>query len=610
MARFYTGIISRDPSQVERLFGAAPAPSVVRTRLVLGEWHVAIDAAAAADDVAHDAARLLLLDRPATGGSSGPVDRRVRHPAATLLQSTAPTLVAELHDPIAFVRFERSGSLVLFRGIYSGRSIFYALIDGAVVFGSELGLVQERVQLPHIDAEGLAEILRMRWSAGRRSLVDGIHQVLPGELVTIDPSLGVQGDFATRPRFAARPAEWSLADAVAATEVALRAEMRVIAAQVPKAVVPLSAGVDSSLILGLAREEFAEVVAITGDWEGAGNPELETARQTAAALGVPHYGAVMSDADIPELWRTVAARLAPVPRRLSALPLLACFRHPAARGGVVLYGEAADTLFGSRQVGWLAQAARRRARLLALPAWQRRILRSVAALIGRAPGRLVPRLLDHDESQLFVLDSSVEYRLSPGLHFPGYPERPELPEGFEALEQEHLDLTPEQRYQDYLLRVDIPDHLIMVARLADAAGVEAVNLFTTPSVQDVAASLDRDLMVRDGMSKPVLRELAGRYVARTVIEAPKLGFPTPNLRWLRQPLAAEVAAVRDLAAGGSDGWWITPAMAALPVEADADAWWMTLGLSATLRSLNVGPPEVLSRVEAVDWSSRSARVVK
>ena len=88
----------------------------------------------------------------------------------------------------------------------------------------------------------------------------------------------------------------------------------------------------------------------------------------------------------------------------------------------------------------------------------------------------------------------------------------------------------------------------------------------------------------------MLRALAGRYVPRAVIEAPKLGFPTPNVHWLRQPLSLEVAEMRGFAASGAGSWWVSPRLATLPVEADPDAWWMALGLWRTLQALAVGPP--------------------
>src|SRR5690606_39055209 len=126
--------------------------------------------------------------------------------------------------------------------------------------------------------------LLMRWSTGTQSQVDGIRQVLPGQLVQITSSGAVDVAFVRRPLYAQQPVQRSLAEATAATEGALRAELRALAVHHRKAVVTLSAGVDSSLILSLAREEFPEVVAVTADWQGPGNPELEMARTIAAGL--------------------------------------------------------------------------------------------------------------------------------------------------------------------------------------------------------------------------------------------------------------------------------------------------------------------------------------
>jgi len=589
MAYAFAGIVSSNPEQVSQFRQKLLARIERHTEHASksgGRQCLVLFDGDAADVVASDE-RCLFIDRPGSGGGIGTAQDRSTPPASELMSIGSVQLAQLLHDPVSFVSVERDGSVTLFRGLYSGRPLFFAVTDGAVCFGTEIQLLQQFIESAAAHPAAIAEYLLLRWSSGRHSFVAGIRRVMPGQLVRISVSGTVESSFVRMPQFAERATPWTMAEAVAATEAALRAEMRVLAAKHHTAVVTLSAGVDSSLLLAIAKQEFSDVVAVTADWEGHGNRELDAARQIAAGLGVRHIAATMADREVPELWHTVVNRLEAGPRRLSALPLLSCYRRAAQEGSVLIYGEAADTLFGSGQVRWLSLALRRRARLMARPRWQREIIRTGARIVGRTPGKLVPRLLDNTEAQLWAADVAIEYRVRPQEYFPLHPDRPDIPPGFEPLTANHAGLPVENRIQHLHLQISVLDHLMMASRLSEQAGIDLVNVFTMPSVLPIFESLPTSLLHRGTETKPILRDLAARFVDRRVIEAPKIGFPTPNRHWLEGPLSGEVAAVRRLAASGEAGWWVTPQLAELGVAEDVEAWWTALGLASTFSQLGI-----------------------
>jgi asparagine synthase (glutamine-hydrolysing) len=69
-----------------------------------------------------------------------------------------------------------------------------------------------------------------------------------------------------------------------------------------------------------------------------------------------------------------------------------------------------------------------------------------------------------------------------------------------------------------------------------ATSLETRMPFLDHSVVELAWRLPADVLVRDGVSKWVLRQVLARYVPPALTERPKAGFGLPLAAWLRGPL--------------------------------------------------------------------------
>ena len=78
-----------------------------------------------------------------------------------------------------------------------------------------------------------------------------------------------------------------------------------------------------------------------------------------------------------------------------------------------------------------------------------------------------------------------------------------------------------------------------------AVSLEARVPFLDPNLVALAWSLPRNLKIKQGKGKWVLREVLARYVPSALTNRPKSGFAVPVADWLRGPLKEWASALLD-----------------------------------------------------------------
>jgi len=98
------------------------------------------------------------------------------------------------------------------------------------------------------------------------------------------------------------------------------------------------------------------------------------------------------------------------------------------------------------------------------------------------------------------------------------------------------DLIDRMLYTDLMTR--IPDHLMVIAdRMTMAHSLESRAPFLDHRLTEYAAAMPGGLKLHGSKLKYGLREVAGRYLSKELIDRKKQGFGFPIARWMRTDLA-------------------------------------------------------------------------
>lgn len=457
-------------------------------------------------------------------------------------------------------RHERTLHLV--RDRLGEKPMYYGIIDGVLLFGSELKTLQAHpAWRGEIDRHALALFLRHNYVPAPYSIFRHVRKVVPGTIVTFrlgafetPESTTYWSPLSIAERGVDDPFRDNDATMIDRLDLLLRKTIRdEMVADVPLGAF-LSGGVDSSLLVAMMQANSGRTVrTFTIGFEESGYNEAVHAKAVAAHIGTDHT----------ELYVTSSEAMGVIPRLptiydepfadSSQIPTFLVAQLARAHVTVSLSGEGGDELFGGyNRYIW---GKRLWSQLSSLPAPMRagvaRTLRSVSparwdAIATRfapvVPNRfrvVMPGDKIHKTATLMRARTADEMYRSAMTHWPD-------PEGVAGANEPPTALTAQAKpsFADPALRMmyydmvsELPDDiLVKVDRASMAVSLESRAPYLHPDVVEFAWRIPMHQKIRDGQGKWLLRQVLYKYVPRDLIERPKMGFGVPIDRWLRGPL--------------------------------------------------------------------------
>ncbi len=438
-------------------------------------------------------------------------------------------LLQKLRGMFGFAIYNKEdGSVFIARDFFGIKPMHYTLIDGDLVYGSEIKSILEHPKYEKkFNVSALDNYLSFQYVVPPETFFEGIYCLLPGHfLIYKDGDIHVERYFEAK----FEPDE-KLTEEEAVDMIETAFENSVNAHKIADVEVGcfLSSGVDSSYV----STYFADQKTFTVGFDfGEKYNEISWAQRLSEKIGVDHHTKVITS---EEYWESIPRIQYFMDQPLadpSCIALYFVSNLASKYVKVVLSGEGADELFGGYQV--YRSPMNQKVYHKVVPYFLRKLLKKLALKMPDIKGRdYLIRACDPLEEAFignaFMYNYEEKCEL---LKDPSIATRPQdLTRNFYRRARKYDDVTKMQ-YLDINLWM-VGDILLKADRMSMANSLELRVPFLDKEVWKVASKIPAKLRVNRNNTKYALRQAALRHLPQETAEKEKLGFPVPTRVWLR-----------------------------------------------------------------------------
>ncbi len=435
--------------------------------------------------------------------------------------------------------------LTLLRDRYGVKPLYYAFIDGELIFGSEIKAALKHPKVSRqLDYEALSHYFALRNIPSPFTIYKNIRSLPPGY------RLVWQGGTIRIERWYHLSMEPEYCDAdedrlVETLDDILRDSVRLRLRSDVDYGAYLSGGIDSSLVVAI-MSEFSPKPVKTFCLTYTDTPKFKQdgyyARKVARQYGTEHHEYVM---DWSELEKELPSIVSHMDQPFAGV--IASFwlsRFMKQHVSVALSGDGADDLFASyghhRLVGPISatRKALQEGRSLAEIDYsffkgREEFVQKLARYEPWEARLAYAAFMEHEKSQIFsdkgraLMGGYATSKFVKGI----YDETPD-----------HIDELNKTLYLD--IKSLLPNEVLHFNdMLSMANSLEVRTPFLDYRIAELACSIPGSLKIRNNTLKYILRKVAARYLPKDILERPKEGFVLPKNQWLRVGMADTMKSV-------------------------------------------------------------------
>lgn len=439
--------------------------------------------------------------------------------------------------------------LHLIRDRIGEKPLYYGWADKHLLFGSELkSLKAHYAWNQEIDKNSVDMMMRFNSIPTPYTIYKDVFKLEPGNIFTIKAdgttnltSYWSLADIIANPT---RKRDYkNTADAINDLESVLSAAVKLqMVADVPVGAF-LSGGIDSSAVVALMQlHSTSPVRTFTIGFESKHYNEAAYAKQIANHLRTDHTELYLTPSDMRAVIPNLAKFYDEPFADSSQVPTYIVSRLTKTKVKVSLSGDGGDEVFGGYNRYTMVPAIWKKVSFLPLNV-RRKIARSIHAISPNVWNKMFftrKNAGDKLHKLANILDSSSQHEIYQRLisHWYG---RDQLVPGAEELINTKKEELSEINFIEAMMYMDtlryLPDDiLVKVDRAAMAVSLETRMPFLDHRVVEFGWSLPLNMKIKNGNKKWLLQQMLQKYVPKSMIERPKMGFGVPIDQWLRGPL--------------------------------------------------------------------------
>ena len=438
------------------------------------------------------------------------------------------------------------------------KPLYYALVDGALIFSSEVRSLLASGQVePRLSQSALRSYLLFGSVVEPMTLVEGVCSLPPGHRIVISAATHHSNirpepywDFAesAQPTLETKEPERGNATAFLRSLLEESVDSHMVA-DVPIGIF-LSSGIDSTALVSLAAQKGGPVYTLTVVFEEREFSEAEIARRTAQKFGTIHQEICLSGTDVlTRLSEAVGALDQPSMDGINSYFVSWAARQSGLK--VALSGLGGDEMFGGYSTFRStpgAKSAAALARNVPFHSWLGSAAEKVSTLVSKKDAHRKMAALWHDPNflphpyfytRLLFTPAQVQGLMSGngiGAAEPWEDWLAQTAKGSEQLDDFTAVSCLESR--SYMVNTLLRD----TDAMSMANSLEVRVPFLDHPIVEYVTRLPGSIKSTNGTSKSLLVDAMRDLLPKEVVSQPKRTFTLPWEHWLRGPLKKEMEA--------------------------------------------------------------------
>lgn len=438
-------------------------------------------------------------------------------------------ILQKLRGMFAFVIWDsKKKKLFGARDFFGIKPFYYAMVDGQLVFASEIkSILQYTPYKKEMNPEALENYLTFQYSVLPETFFKGIYKLMPAHCIIFENgNLEIKRYW--EPVF--EPDEnIGLDEVVDKIDNVMQDSIKMHKVSDVEVGSFLSSGVDSSYAAACFKGDKTFTVGFDYDKYN----EIDYAKSLSEKIGIDNYSKLITTDEYWDILPTVQYHMDEPLADPSAVALYFVSQTAAKHVKVSLSGEGADEFFGGYNIYREPFSLKP---ILRLPRPIRKFLGAVAEAIPfkiKGKNYLIRGSKDVEErfiGNAFMFNKKEREKI---LKNPtGKYDFKELTKPFYD-KVKNLDDTTKMQYIDIHFWL-IGDILLKADKMSMANSLEVRVPFLDKEVFEVARKVPLKYKVNKENTKFAMRQAAHRYLPDMVAEKKKLGFPVPIRIWLKE----------------------------------------------------------------------------